>query len=105
MPQKMWTIEARVTYSDEKKYDEVTTACRALILQLYSTMALLALGDPMGSTPHITLESDNFFHGWEEIKVFAEKVNADAFDLNNVRDNAISDELLEAALRMKGPKS
>ena len=94
--QRQWTIEARADFADADKNEAISEAVKQAAIKVAATISLLQ----DGVKAEVVAYSDDFFHGHEDIALFASKVTVD--DLTAQEDEGVSDELLAAAQELKG---
>ena len=96
--QRQWTIEARADFADADKNEAISEAVKQAAIKVAATISLLQ----DGVKAEVVAYSDDFFHGHEDIALFAQKVTKD--DLAAQEDDGVSDELLAAAREQSGGK-
>lgn len=96
--QRSFTIELRVEYADEAKYEQIKGMLRSAALHLHASAALIA----DGQKPDIVISGTDFFHGFEDIKLFDDTIAkgqaaiATADDPEGKNQGDISQDLLDA---------
>lgn len=68
--QRQFTIELRVDYEDNEKNDAMRKACAAAGRHVFATASLLA----DGIQPQISIYSDDYFAGHDEIKLMEDTI-------------------------------
>lgn len=89
--QRQWTIEARADFAGADKNEAISEAIRQAAIRVAATISLLQ----DGVKAQVVAYSDDFFHGHEDIALFAEKVKIE--DIKAGEDEGVSDELMAAA--------
>jgi hypothetical protein len=89
--QRQFTIELRVDYEDSGKNDEMRKACAAAARHVYATASLLA----EGVKPQISVYSDDYFAGHEEIKMLEDTIQQ-GLDSIGSDETSVSSELMAA---------
>lgn len=95
--QRQFTIELRVDYADNEKNDAMRQACAAAGRHVFATASLLS----DGVQPQISIYSDDYFAGHEEIKLMEDTIqqglDATAVAAEGaVPEQEISSELMKA---------
>lgn len=101
MTQRQWTIEARADFEDPGKNEAVTEAIRTAAQHVFAVLALLS----DRQKPQVVCFSDDFVDGHEDIALHVQQhgdplANAQA-ETQVGGDNAVSSEMLQAALEMQ----
>jgi hypothetical protein len=90
--QRQFTIELRVDYADNEKNDAMRQACAAAARHVYATASLLS----DGIKPQISVYSDDYFAGHDEIKLMEDTIQQGLDDTQGVEATEISSELMRA---------
>lgn len=104
MAQRSWTIEVRADFSDPGKNDSITHGVKQKAVELFSLVQLLS----DGQKPNIACWSEDFFHGKEDLNIFAkDHVDAEAVKAvaDTLDDVPVSDELMAAAAEILHDKN
>lgn len=94
--QRQFTIELRVDYEDNEKNDAMRKACAAAGRHVFATASLLA----DGIQPQISIYSDDYFAGHDEIKLMEDTIqqglDATKGESEESASGEISSELMRA---------
>lgn len=98
MPQKQYTIELRVDFSDDEKQLVMREAMRRAAAHIYATAQLIS----DKAKPQIAVYADDFFDGHQDIDLFNTTISDGVKALDDASDgmsetaSEVSAEMLEA---------
>jgi hypothetical protein len=92
--QRQFTIELRVDYEDNEKNDAMRKACAAAGRHVFATASLLS----DGIQPQISIYSDDYFAGHDEIKLMEDTIQQGLDATKDDAENATSEPEISSEL-------